>query len=47
MGDWSARLRDTPRTKNPQATEAVMREFFAKGCNTCHTPFRVPPPRQG
>ncbi len=47
MGDWANRLRDTARTKNAQATEAIMKEFGAKGCGTCHTPFRVPPPRQG
>lgn len=47
MEDWAVKLRDTARTKNAQATEAVMKEYGAKACGTCHTPFRVPPPRQG
>lgn len=44
MQDWASRLRDTARTKNAQATEAMMKEYGAKACGTCHTPFRVPPP---
>ena len=44
MQEWSVKLRDTARTKNAQATEAVMKEFGGKACGTCHTPFRVPPP---
>jgi len=47
MGDWAVRLRDTARTKNAEATEAIMKEYGAKACGTCHQPFRVPPPRQG
>ena len=42
---WSEKLRDTARTKDAAATEAVMKEFGGKACGTCHTPFRVPPPR--
>jgi cytochrome c556 len=45
MVTWSVRLRDAARTKNAAATEAVMKEFGAKACGTCHQPFRVPPPR--
>ncbi len=45
MGSWAERLRDTARTKDAAATEAIMKEFGAKGCGTCHQPFRVPPPR--
>jgi cytochrome c556 len=40
-------LRDTARTKNAQATEAAMKDFGRTACGSCHTPFRVPPPRQG
>ena len=42
---WSARLRDTARTKDAAATEVVMKDFGRLGCGTCHTPFRVPPPQ--
>ncbi len=45
LGTWAARLRDTARTKDAAATEAIMKEYGAKACGTCHTPFRVPPPR--
>lgn len=36
-------LRDTARRKDTQATEAAAKDFFRLNCNTCHTPFRVPP----
>jgi cytochrome c556 len=42
---WAAKLRDTAKTKDAQATEAVMKDFGRQACGTCHTPFRVPPPR--
>ena len=45
LGSWADRLRDTARTKDAAATEAIMKEYGAKACGTCHTPFRVPPPR--
>ena len=45
MASWSERLRDTARTKDAGATEAIVKEFGAKACGACHTPFRVPPPR--
>jgi len=36
-------LRDAARKKDTQATEAAAKDFFRLNCNTCHTPFRVPP----
>lgn len=47
LGQWAARLRDASRAKDAQQTEAIMKEYGAKACGTCHQPFRVPPPRQG
>lgn len=46
MVTWSERLREAARSKNPQATEAVMKDFGRQACGACHTPFRVPPPQQ-
>ena len=43
---WAVKLRDTARTKDPAATEVVMKDFGRQACGTCHTPFRVPPPQQ-
>ena len=40
---WAAKLRDTARSKDAPATEAVMKDFGRQACGTCHTPFRVPP----
>jgi len=45
MTMWSEKLRDTAKTKDAAATEAIMKEFGAKACGTCHQPFRVPPPK--
>ena len=39
------KLRDAARSKNAAATEAVAKDFGRNACGTCHTPFRVPPPR--
>jgi len=41
----SEQLRDASRSKNAAATEAIMKDFGREACGTCHTPFRVPPPR--
>jgi cytochrome c556 len=43
----AAKLRDTAKTNNKAATEALVKDFGRKSCGSCHTPFRVPPPRQG
>jgi cytochrome c556 len=45
MVTWSEKLRDTAKTKDAAATEAVVKDFGRMACGTCHTPFRVPPPR--
>ena len=43
METWAVKLRDTAKTKDATATEAVMKDFGRQACGTCHTPFRVPP----
>jgi cytochrome c556 len=40
----SEKLRDVARTKDADATNAVIKDFGRQACGTCHTPFRVPPP---
>jgi cytochrome c556 len=40
----AGKLRDTARTKDKAATEAMVKDFGRKACGSCHTPFRVPPP---
>lgn len=44
MGTLAARLRDAAKAKDAATVEAMVKEFGAKACGTCHTPFRVPPP---
>jgi cytochrome c556 len=39
------KLRDAAKSKDAAATEAVAKDFGRLACGTCHTPFRVPPPR--
>ncbi len=41
----AANLRDRSRAKDKAGVEAAVKEFGAKACGTCHTPFRVPPPK--
>jgi cytochrome c556 len=43
----SLKLRDTARTGNAQTTNEIIKDFGRNTCGSCHTPFRVPPPRQG
>jgi cytochrome c556 len=43
----SVKLRNTASTGNAQATNDIIKDFGRNACGTCHTPFRVPPPRQG
>jgi cytochrome c556 len=38
----AVQLRDAARSKNSSATEAIMKDFGAKACGACHTPFRQP-----
>jgi cytochrome c556 len=42
----SEKLRDTAKTGDPAATQAMVAQFGRQACGTCHTPFRVPPPPQ-
>ena len=42
----SEKLRDTAKTGDAAATQAVVQTFGRNACGTCHTPFRVPPPPQ-
>ena len=47
METESIKLRDTARTGNAAATNDIIKDFGRNTCGSCHTPFRVPPPRQG
>jgi cytochrome c556 len=38
-------LRDAAQAKDVQATQAIVQTFGKQACGSCHTPFRVPPPR--
>ena len=42
----SEKLRDTAKTGDAAATQAIVQTFGRNACGTCHTPFRVPPPPQ-
>jgi cytochrome c556 len=39
---WAEKLRDTAKTKEAAATEAVVKDFGRQACGSCHTPFRKP-----
>jgi cytochrome c556 len=39
---WAEKLRDTAKTKDAAATEAIMKDFGRQACGACHTPFRKP-----
>ena len=43
MEAWAEKLRDTAKTKDAAATEAIVKDFGRQACGSCHTPFRVPP----
>lgn len=43
----SVKLRDTARTGNAAATNAVIKDYGRVACGSCHTPFRQPPPKKG
>jgi len=47
MQTESEKLRDAARAKNQAQVEAIAKDFGRNACGSCHTPFRVPPPRQG
>jgi len=42
---WSVRLREASAKKDNAAVDAIVKDFGRQACGTCHTPFRVPPPR--
>jgi len=46
LGTQAEKLRDTAKTGDAAATNAVVATFGRQACGTCHTPFRVPPPPQ-
>src|SRR2546425_1581174 len=39
------KLREAAKAKNAELTQAIVKDFGRNACGTCHTPFRVPPPR--
>jgi cytochrome c556 len=39
------KLRDAARAKDAAGVESMVKEFGAKACGACHTPFRQPPPK--
>jgi cytochrome c556 len=41
----SEKLRDSAKAKNAQQTQDIVKDFGRNACGSCHTPFRVPPPR--
>jgi cytochrome c556 len=43
MRERAESLRDAARAKDTAQVEAMVKEFGAKACGTCHTPFRQPP----
>ena len=47
METEGARLRATAQAGNAQASNDIIKDFGRTACGGCHTPFRVPPPRQG
>jgi cytochrome c556 len=45
METEAEKLRDAAKAKNADLTQAIVKDFGRNACGTCHTPFRVPPPR--
>jgi len=43
---WSERLRDAAKAKNDKVVGDTMKDFGRVACGSCHTPFRVPPPKR-
>ncbi len=40
----AATLRDTAKSKDTDATQALLKDFGRQACGACHTPFRKPLP---
>ena len=45
METEAVKLRDASKAKNAQLTQDIVKDFGRNACGSCHTPFRVPPPR--
>ena len=45
MQTEAEKLRDAAKAKNADLTQAIVKDFGRNACGSCHTPFRVPPPR--
>jgi len=45
METEASKLREAAKAKNADLTQAIVKDFGRNACGTCHTPFRVPPPR--
>ena len=45
MQALAEKLRDTAKTKDAAATEALVKDFGRQACGSCHTPFRKPLPQ--
>ena len=43
LESMAEKLRDASKAKDGPAVEAMVKEFGAKACGACHTPFRKPP----
>ena len=46
METEAARLQSTAAAGNGQGSQDIIKDFGRNACGACHTPFRVPPPRQ-
>ena len=47
METEAARLETTAAAGNAEGSQDILKDFGRNACGACHTPFRVPPPRQG
>jgi cytochrome c556 len=47
METEAGRLQSTAAAGNGQGSQDIIKDFGRNACGACHTPFRVPPPRQG
>ena len=47
METEAARLQSTAAAGNGEGSQDIIKDFGRNACGACHTPFRIPPPRQG
>ena len=45
METEASKLREAAKAKDADLTQSIVKDFGRNACGTCHTPFRVPPPR--